>query len=344
MKGVKMEKRKTSDRPGVLKGTVLAGLFFFLSFTGFSQNCPSSAELMDACGTSFSTSNSGNDASCACKGWNQSGGFNNDLDCNLNTNEAGCNGGSCDGADVGYSVENDLYYKFCPQTTGSWDISITGSSCNSSDGWQYAIFQGNQDSLHTLLDGGTNGMNLSGTQNTSINVTQTTECYFLQIDGYGGTECNFDVTLTAPSGACTLPVELKSFEASREDPLLVTISWRTHSEKASERYDVMRRCSENGRWTKISSVDAAGTTPNGASYVLEDRSPVPGKACYYKLIQVDRDGASEKYGPVVADPIPFSEKEVRARYNVYGEKVGPDYNGTRIIEYEDGTTRKVAGP
>ena len=83
---------------------------------------------------------------------------NNDIDCNTSTvmtsPAALTNGG-----DVPYTIENDIYYTFCPQTTGTWVVDIVPTNCVTStgtptnlNGYQVAIFQGTTSNLNTGND------------------------------------------------------------------------------------------------------------------------------------------------------------------------------------------------
>jgi len=115
------------------------------------------------------------------------------------------------GGDVPYTIENDIYYTFCPQTTGTWVVDIVPTNCVTStgtptnlNGYQVAIFQGTTSNLNTLMAGGDPSMDVVGPSTYSIPVTSTTACFFIQIDGFAGTVCDFGVTLTGPAGACIL--------------------------------------------------------------------------------------------------------------------------------------------
>lgn len=156
------------------------------------------AESITNCGVSFYTCNY-NATPGPCTGDPQGGGFNNDLDCNGAT-------GNSNGGDVTFSVENDIWYKFCPLATGPWTLNIAPSQCNTTSGYQYSIFYGTPTNLTQLVAGGTNGLNLTSAASINFNVTQTALCYYLQIDGYGGTECIFAVNVgpSTPGAGCAL--------------------------------------------------------------------------------------------------------------------------------------------
>ncbi|MBL4653023.1 MAG: gliding motility-associated C-terminal domain-containing protein [Flavobacteriales bacterium] len=163
------------------------------------------AEIISECGTSFNACSYGAGQTGNCPGQFSAGtDFYNDLDCNLATET----GGGSAGADVGYSVENDIFYQMCPQTVGDWEIEVTGSNCVSSaggatsNGYQVSVFFGDDDgsALNTLVYGGAPGQNLTGTTTIVVNVTDITQCVFIAIDGYAGTQCDFEITVQPLDG------------------------------------------------------------------------------------------------------------------------------------------------
>jgi hypothetical protein len=77
---------------------------------------PATAILITSCITSFTSTNYG----AAAEGC---GANSNNVDCN---NSTGIYGG---GVDLSYTVERDIWYKFCPANNGNWTISVTPSNC-----------------------------------------------------------------------------------------------------------------------------------------------------------------------------------------------------------------------
>jgi hypothetical protein len=172
-------------------------LLGFISFAQPSNDYIGNSQLINACGTSFNTTNSGSTANYSST---QSGcGSNNrDLDCNTSTSPSGS------GMDAAYTVENDIWYHFCPGVTGTWTLTITPSNCVG-DGFQYSVFQGTPTNLSTrfISAGGPNpAKGYTTTQTYNINVTSTTNCVYIQIDGYAGAVCDFAVSITTTT--CTL--------------------------------------------------------------------------------------------------------------------------------------------
>ena len=102
-------------------------------------------------------------------------------------------------------------------------------------------------------------------------------------------------TLTGTSSAITttasLPVELTSFTANSKGRN-VELAWKTATEVNSSKFEVERN---NGKeWTKVSSVDASGTSnaPKEYSYVDKLKSAAIGSISY-RLKMIDNDGKFE---------------------------------------------------
>jgi GEVED domain/Beta-propeller repeat len=93
-----------------------------------------------------------------------------------------------------------------------------------------------------------------------------------------------------------LPVEMLSF-TGREEGETVRLDWSTASELNSSHY-VVERSKELAVFEPIGTLAAAGFSSSILNYTHLDRDPLPGTG-YYRLKQVDNDGASEYFGPIV---------------------------------------------
>ena len=96
-------------------------------------------------------------------------------------------------------------------------------------------------------------------------------------------------------GGSPLPVELSSFTASCQDNG-VLLQWITDSEQNSSHFDVEK--SNNGSdWNVITTLEAAGNSTESIMYNHLDLDKSMLNA-YYRLNQVDFDGANKFYGPI----------------------------------------------
>ncbi|MNK23508.1 hypothetical protein D3C87_418020 [compost metagenome] len=99
-----------------------------------------------------------------------------------------------------------------------------------------------------------------------------------------------------PGSTVTLPVTISQPLSAKVMGNQVNLSWATSSEQNSDRFEVLH--SGNGKdFTKIGSRETK--SPNGAKYGFTHLNVASGTN-YYKLLQVDKNGSSEEFAPVVA--------------------------------------------
>jgi plastocyanin len=100
-------------------------------------------------------------------------------------------------------------------------------------------------------------------------------------------------------GDSPLPVEYRTLSTEIRDGA-VALLWETEREINSRGYDVERGTSAAGPWTALRFIDSRGNAQHGAAYEFVDRPPVAG-TWYYRLRQVDMDGAHEYSAVLRAD-------------------------------------------
>jgi|GEM_PF-6073298 len=104
----------------------------------------------------------------------------------------------------------------------------------------------------------------------------------------------------ATGGGNTLPVTLTSIKASGIVNT-IKVEWVTTAEINNKGFEVER--SEDGtNFSNIGWVDGNGTTAETVEYTFDDTKVIANKIYYYRLRQVDFDGASE-YTPIVSAKI-----------------------------------------
>ena len=115
----------------------------------------------------------------------------------------------------------------------------------------------------------------------------------LTVVGYIGTFSPFSIQ--EGSG---LPIELTSFNANCTE-IGTTINWQTASEHNSATFDVEK--SRDGiNWSVVETTAAAGNSTTLLDYTVVDSEQTAG-VVYYRLNQIDLDGASKIYGPISAN-------------------------------------------
>ena len=93
-----------------------------------------------------------------------------------------------------------------------------------------------------------------------------------------------------------LPVNLLSFSGSCEGKS-TKLNWVTASEINNDRF-IIQRSADGVNYETIGKVQGVGNSTYENSYSYTDEYPLAEMA-YYKLLQVDFDGRSEEFGPVI---------------------------------------------
>ena len=111
--------------------------------------------------------------------------------------------------------------------------------------------------------------------------------------------------ITSAKFALPIPtlIELSSFTATASNGL-VKLEWVTASEVDNAGFNIYRAKAENGPYEKIndSLIAGAGYTTAGAAYVFIDENVKNRKTYYYKLEDIDLNGAVTMHGPESATP------------------------------------------
>jgi hypothetical protein len=93
-----------------------------------------------------------------------------------------------------------------------------------------------------------------------------------------------------------LPVELTNFAANCNEKSQVDLKWSTASEQNSENF-IIERSRDLTQWEFVSTINAAGNSNYNINYSTVDTDPIGGIS-YYRLVQVDNNGAEKIYGPI----------------------------------------------
>lgn len=131
-----------------------------------------------------------------------------------------------------------------------------------------------------------------------------------------------------------LPVELTSFTATQNNDGIL-IRWVTMSESNSD-YFKLERSKDLYTFTEVTKVKSSVYSNRRIDYEYLDKTPYDG-IFYYRLTQVDLDGARKVYDPIYVNMI--FKKPVKI-FDVFGNSVDTYYNGLKIIMFEDGTIVK----
>lgn len=106
-----------------------------------------------------------------------------------------------------------------------------------------------------------------------------------------------EVTINGSVTSAPLPVTLLYFTA-KPDGDRVQLAWATTQEINADQFRVEHSL-DLAEYTTVGDIIAKGTTEDRQYYGLTDLNPQPG-INYYRLKQVDRDGATQYFKPVAA--------------------------------------------
>jgi len=233
----------------------------------------------------------------------------------LSTNSSGtytnagatANGPICSG-----SVENDTWYQWC--APASWPsgqqayISVSNQVCNSTQGLQLSVWNTNTTCPTSAASANVVCQNPGSlTQYYFQWTAAANQCYYITIDGFAGTACQFRL---AVGSVVVLPIELVSFEA-KADGNNVYLSWATSSEINND-FFTTEKSADGSVFIPVEQVEGAGNSNYLITYSSTDRHPFSGTS-YYRLKQTDYDG-NFTYSEVVAVNI-HSDKTIYSTVN-----------------------------
>jgi hypothetical protein len=135
----------------------------------------------------------------------------------------------------------------------------------------------------------------------------------------------------------TLPIELLSFKVENIIEYN-NISWVTASEVNND-YFLLEESVDGINWTYLSKINGNGNSTEKIEYYYQDRNFV-NNINYYRLTQVDFDGTKYNKGIISIDN--RKEKvEIISIYNLLGQFVSIEFEGMKIINYSDGSIKKM---
>ena len=134
--------------------------------------------------------------------------------------------------------------------------------------------------------------------------------------------------------ASLLPVELTLFTATPTNNGIL-LRWTTMSESNSD-YFVLEKSKDLYTFVEVARLKTSVYSNRKIDYEFLDRTPYDGVS-YYRLVQVDLNDARKIYDPIFAN-ITF-KKPVRV-LDVLGNSVDMNYNGLKILIFDDGSAVK----
>lgn len=96
----------------------------------------------------------------------------------------------------------------------------------------------------------------------------------------------------AKSGGVALPIELVTLRANPVNNEFIRVDWITATEVNNAGFEV-QRSTDGVNFKEIGWVDGSGNSVDEVEYAFDDYDVEPNKTYYYRLKQIDYDGASE---------------------------------------------------
>lgn len=183
---------------------------------------------------------------------------------------------------------------------------------------------------------------------SQMNVTAG-QTYYVMINGWSATSgANgflLDWTGTASLNCTILPVEFSSLTAECDGGKPV-LHWKTETEHGNSGFFV-QRSTDAADWKDIGWVNGAGNSTQTISYTFTDIEPLAGRMAFYRLRQIDMDGAEELTEPVYVKDCMSRGPELRVIPNPVEDKAtlrlsgitGGEVSGT--VEFADAFGRTV---
>ncbi len=201
------------------------------------------------------------------------------------------------------TVENTVWYQFTTNSSGdSVTIVFDSQVCApSQNGIQVSI-----DSVGTPCDFTTySNMYCSATNDTAAIqygpvLLPPNTTYYIAVDGFAGSDCNFDITITGAVNP-PLPIELLSFDAQcGKEEGVVELRWMSSTEINNDYYTI-ERSSDALNFEAVENINGAGNSNNVNSYYFKDEHYSLTGKIYYRLKQTDFNGNYEYFDVKAVD-------------------------------------------
>jgi hypothetical protein len=252
--------------------------------------------------------------------------------------------GNSDGLSTSYNAGGtwtDLPNVMTSQNT-NYTVEIYGNNSNSSVSYNYNGSQSvAQNSYDLWVDGALVGDDL---QKSELPDENNIDSYmFIGINSSGNAANIYidDITYTNLISDQPLPVELSSFSLSAGDHC-VDLIWTTESELNNAGFMIYRSENSDKHYEEIASykyynqLKGAGTTSIRRVYRFRDESARNNTTYWYKLYDVDFNGAAREHGPIKAYPHKkietISGDETPRRFELHQNYPNP-FNPSTTIEF-----------
>ena len=243
---------------------------------------------------------------------------------NMNTVSTFNNAGATpDGPVPDASIENNTWYKWA--TPSDWPagqgafVRVFEPQCNTNEALQITLWNtknscpDNSDK-YTMVNRAP-GQDLEYYHQWTPSPGRT---YFISVDGYAGTACQFKLEIGSQS---VIPVNLITLDA-KSDGKNVLLSWVT-SEELNNNYFTIEKSRDGQIFIPLTRVEGAGKSTTERTYNSQDDFPFADKN-YYRLKQTDNQG-NYSYSKAIAVIMKGQGQALHASYGTGSEKIDLSY-------------------
>lgn len=171
------------------------------------------------------------------------------------------------------------------------------------------------------------------------------QTYIMLIDNFTANSTAFTLNWTMAGGAtlnCTpLPIELLYFNVEMNSCTENILTWSTATELNNKTFE-LERSNDGMNFHKITEINGAGNSTSVLKYKYSDMNLELG-INYYRLKQVDYDGQFKYTNLISVDNSCGGKAKIVRITNLIGQEVGDEYEGTKIIQYNDGSVVRKFG-
>jgi hypothetical protein len=147
-----------------------------------------------------------------------------------------------------------------------------------------------------------------------------------------------DFSGTAEVSCTPLPVELIDLKAHKHPEGDNHLEWYTASEINNKQFTVQR--SNDGKsWNLVGEVKGNGNSAVTSNYEFHDLQPLHA-INYYRILQIDFNGATVPYNMVSVDNTVLDTKILKIT-NLIGQEIPADAEGIQLHYYADGRVIKI---
>ncbi|BDS14882.1 T9SS type A sorting domain-containing protein [Aureispira anguillae] len=254
-----------------------------------------------------------------------------------NANATANNNSVCQSPSLG-SVENNVWYEWC--SGPSWlagdtaFVHIFNQTCNNSQGLQMSVYDAT--TTCAAITSGTASSQICENPGTTTDysyywIANPNECFFLTLDGFAGTACNFDIQVSAYNTVILLKNELIHFAAENLNKSVV-LNWEIKTNSSTSTFSI-ERSSDAIHFNKLGTVEPG---LHQQMYHFTDQTPLPAVS-YYRLKMIAYDGTIS-YSKIVA----INRKDLAIHDKFYIHNVYPQpFNDMLNIDFEVATSSAV---